>query len=187
MFRTGAIRSLSRQGIGLLAMCMVSMFSDVTFADENALALRVKSAFIYNFTKFLTWPDSSFAEQNDPISICVAGNREMLESLKQIVAGKVVQRRSVSALYVESHKDIGSCKLLYLSDSHQPLEYWVSANNARHLISIGDGDDFIDQGGTIGFVAHNGKIRFEINQGSASKQQVHISSKLLSLAQRVTY
>jgi len=33
----------------------------------------VKAAFLYNFAKFVEWPPGTFANSNDPITICIVG------------------------------------------------------------------------------------------------------------------
>jgi hypothetical protein len=58
------------------------------------------------------------------------------------------------------------------------------ANPAWTLI-VGETPGFAANGGIINFKLEGGKVRFEINAAAAEREQFHISSKLLSLAQIV--
>jgi len=50
------------------------------------------------------------------------------------------------------------------------------------VLTVGESTDFIAQGGIINFVRDAGMIRFEIDQGAATRVGLHISSRLLRLA-----
>jgi hypothetical protein len=53
------------------------------------------------------------------------------------------------------------------------------------ILSVGETDGFATDGGVINFKLDDGRVRFEINVDAAEREQLHISSKLLSLAQIV--
>ena len=50
---------------------------------------------------------------------------------------------------------------------------------------MGEGDNFIREGGMIAFVVENRRVRFDINQSAAEKADLKLSSKLLSVARAV--
>jgi hypothetical protein len=53
------------------------------------------------------------------------------------------------------------------------------------VLTVGESDQFTDQGGVINFVEKQGKIRLEINLAAARLANLQISSKLLSVADSV--
>jgi hypothetical protein len=53
------------------------------------------------------------------------------------------------------------------------------------VLSIGEGTRFTTQGGVIGLLVEEQRIRFEINADAAEARQLKISSKLMALARIV--
>jgi YfiR/HmsC-like len=48
---------------------------------------QVKAAFLFNFTKFVEWPQQAFKNASDPMSICVLGSNPFGNSLEEAVNG----------------------------------------------------------------------------------------------------
>jgi hypothetical protein len=53
------------------------------------------------------------------------------------------------------------------------------------ILTIGDFEGFAEQGGAFNFYLEEGKVRFEINDCAARRENLKISSKLLRLARIV--
>ena len=55
----------------------------------------VKAAFLFNFAKFVDWPDASFADARRPIVIGALGENPFGDGLDRIVAGQTVKGRTI--------------------------------------------------------------------------------------------
>jgi hypothetical protein len=53
---------------------------------------QVKAAFLYNFAKFVEWPQGTFATPHDPIGICIVGQSPFGLALDDTVRGKKIRR-----------------------------------------------------------------------------------------------
>jgi hypothetical protein len=53
------------------------------------------------------------------------------------------------------------------------------------VLTVGETEQFVQDGGIIGFLLAEKKMRFEINLESAEKSGLKISAKLLALAKTV--
>lgn len=155
-------------------------------ADTGQLELKVKSAFIYNFTKYITWPVSETNKPQTLLSVCVAKNSDIFELVEETIDGKVSIGRTVEVSLVRDRTALSGCDLVYAQDTRIAQE-WRDELSAYGIVTIGEGGNFVDEGGVFGFVVLDGKMRFEINLAKAEKKGLKISSKLLSLAQRVVY
>ena len=58
---------------------------------------QVKAAYLFNFARYVTWPDQAFGAPDAPIRICVVGDDGFREVLADPVAGKHVGERTVTA------------------------------------------------------------------------------------------
>ena len=60
-------------------------------SDEYAL----KSVFVYNFCRFIEWPDSAFTSANAPLIIGIIGSDPFGTQLKEAVQGEMYHNRPI--------------------------------------------------------------------------------------------
>ena len=144
---------------------------------------EVKAAYLYNFIKFVTWPEHAADDQ--PIELCVYGEDPFQVLLKPIADLKA-QGRPLKLRYPSERMDIAGCDVLYISASEsRSVEDLLARAHADKTLTVSDMKDFTRQGGMIGFVTIGNVIRFQINLAAARASDLRISSKLLELAQDV--
>lgn len=184
-----------------LLACAIAAISGVSSFAQNAPfelpQYQVKAAFIYNFIKFVEWPEESFSEKNSPYVIGVLGIDPFFESdlllnyLNQAVEGKTINNREIlvkpsspSSTRISDFKD---CHLVFISASEKNrMKEILAGLNQPGLLTISETDNFCEQGGMINFFMASGKVRFEINAKAAEKAGLKISSKLLNVAKIVS-
>lgn len=172
-------RHLARAGraavAGLLLTSSAASAQDVT---EPAL----KAAFIYNFAKFTEWPADAAAAK-DPFVLCVVGDAAVGEALERAVKARALGGQSLSVSSMTADQLPPKCRLIYISG--------VTASRTAQLLTglrdvpvltISDLDGFTALGGIATFFFQHGQLRFTVNQASAARAHLHISSKLLTLA-----
>ena len=147
---------------------------------------QVKAAYLYSFAKFIEWPAASFQTPSTPFQFCVVNNRSFQAELDRTVKGKSVAGRTIAVLSVLDAEQSRSCHLLYVdaSQEHQSREI-LRALHGAHILIVGDTRNFIDGGGTIGFLVEDERVHFEINLKKATVAGLYVSSRLLSVAKRV--
>ncbi len=158
-------------GVGLLA-------AGAAFGEEEA---RLKAAFIYNFTKYVTWPQD-VEQAGGKLNVCIVGKNSYFDELSQL------QGREVRAFVLEIRKlrisaDLEGCHVAYLS-GYRPAKLLPKIDR-QPVLTISDEEEFVDTGGMIGLVRDGRRIRFDINLGRARDARLQISSRLLQLARRV--
>ncbi|NSW45705.1 MAG: YfiR family protein [Bacteroidales bacterium] len=148
---------------------------------------ELKSAYLFNFAKFITYPPSTFNSTRDPFIIGVYGNDAFLDVLQNIIKGKNINGRNVIAISINQIEDIQNCQIVFFSKTtrNQILMFLEYINN-KPILSVGDNiEDFCENGGIINFTPQNDHKRFEINPNAAQRSNLIISSKLLALARIV--
>jgi hypothetical protein len=151
--------------------------------DSSFTEYQVKALFLLNFTKYVDWPPAAFAETNSPIIIGLYGEDKFGDALKQAVEGKTIGGRRIVIQPVEKGGDPGKCHMLFISDSETDhLGEILDKIKALPVLTVGETDQFMEQGGMINFVKKEGKIRLEINLDAARQAGLEISSKLLNVA-----
>jgi hypothetical protein len=165
--------------VAALASAAVHANAQELVTDEY----QVKAAFLYNFAKFVEWPSGTPARSSS-IAICVLGQNPFGRVLEDTVSGKTVDGKTFVVRRVSDGKSAAFCQILFVSSSERAhLESMLGELRAGHVLTVGETDTFIDEGGIINLKLDNGKVQIQINVNAADQAGVRISSKLLSLAQ----
>lgn len=168
----------------VLAVLGLAMASVPAQCDD--MAVGVKAAFLYNFTKFIQWPASAFEDVDSQLVMCVSTSLQSANIVGQTVRGKSSQGRAIEYRYVTERAALDGCHLWFVSGDYLNRSAdWFSDLYSKPLLIVGEGNAFIEERGTIGLLIVDGRIRFVINERRATESGLQISSKLLSLAQRV--
>lgn len=137
---------------------------------------QVKAMFVFNFTKYVEWPD---ADQAGAFTIGVVGESEITEPLEKIAAQKKVGDRKIVVKKITT-EDEEYCNIIIVSRAKLgKLEAIEKKQAGRGVLIISDESS---RSAAINLITRDNKIRFEINQSLAKSGGVKISSQLLSLA-----
>lgn len=146
----------------------------------------VKAAFLYNFGKFVEWPDGAFASANAPLLIGIYGDNPFGSHLADVVRGRTINGHPVVAREV-SFNELKSCQILFICRSEQKnIKKILAALDGAGVLTVTEEMDLEQSGVMIDFVVANDRIRFEINNTAAEKVGLKISSKLLILATKTS-
>jgi hypothetical protein len=149
-------------------------------AWSSESTLRV--AFVYNFIKFIEWPDSN---AQDSIRLCALGaDAEVRLALAQI-KGKEANKQVIDLLYIDDEKalieSLASCQMVY-----KPLKSTIKT--FPHPLPEGTllvADEAKPNEPDVGISLQRnteGRIEFSINRKVIAQSGVTVSSQLLKLA-----
>ncbi|MGB7764954.1 MAG: YfiR family protein, partial [Candidatus Acidiferrales bacterium] len=156
-------------------------------AQSKADEYRLKAAFLFHFAQLVDWPPGAFASDSDPVTLCTVGEDPFHGDLDAAVEGKSIGARPLRVRHFKQPQDIRGCQLLFVGNRDSAnVSALFAALKDSPVLTVGEADDFVKQGGMIGFFIENDKIRFDINLQSAEHAKLRISSRLLLLARKVT-
>lgn len=166
----------------VMLVALLSCASAFSMADGlQTTEYRVKAAFLYNFSRFVTWPENTLQE-NGVFNLCVLGNdpfRELLDPL----SGKSIQKSALKIQRLATLDQDHACQIIFISQTgSRDLKHIMSVLKQQAVLTVSDMEDFTAHGGIIQFKLVDNKVRFNINIDNASHAGLTISSKLLSLA-----
>jgi hypothetical protein len=146
---------------------------------------QVKAACLYNFAKFVEWPEQNRHSQT-PLVFGVLGEDPFGEELDAVVKGRSIAGRTITVVRYRSLEKLGPCHILFVSESEDGrLPMIFEALAGRGTLTVGDTPRFAARGGVIGFTMERQRIRFEVNLDAAKRAGIRISSRLLRLARVV--
>jgi len=160
----------------LLFLCM--MVFSTTYAQKE----KYQSLFIYNFTKYIKWPDSY---NSDKFVIGVIGNSEIFGSLNTMATSKkkTASGKNMVVKKFSSVSEIDDCNILFVSQNVAGELGQIDSNtSSKPVLIITDSPGLATQGSIINFIEKDGKIKFELNESKASSRGLVVSGSLTSLA-----
>jgi hypothetical protein len=148
-------------------------------AQAPMLEYQVKASYLYNFARFITWPEDVLARQGN-FNLCIVGAERFGSALDTLVGERVNgQTIALHRLEQAGQARASRCHLLFITGGRDSM---AAGGPERGLLTIGETPGFLERGGIINLVEVNGRIRFEIRQPAARQAGLVVSSQLLSLA-----
>jgi hypothetical protein len=183
--RQNLARKAARKISGLAALALVCLAAVARGAPQVSREYEIKAGFLYNFLKFIEWPEEPLAETQAPVTVCLVGADPFGEALDAL-NGKPVRGRPISIRRFQAPQGIERCRMVFVSVSEKDRLVEVLAPLERsRVLTVSDLDDFTQAGGMIQFVVEGNKVRFEINLDAAERVGLKVSSKLLNIARTV--
>jgi len=177
-----ALRRLPRK-LAVVLFLLVSLSRDSAHGASTLPEYDVKAAFLFNFIQFVEWPQRAFATPSAPLVIGIYGNDPFGASLDRIIKGEVIRGRKLLVKRIKHPEEAKSCQVLFICKSESSrVEEDLALVRGAGVLTVGDADRFVAQGGIIGFTMLENNVRFQINPENAQREQLIISSKLLRLA-----
>jgi len=155
-------------------------------ADQSPTEYQVKAAYLFNFLKFVEWPDNPGADPHGKWVIGFAGDSPIGDELTRLVEGKNVLGRELQVKKFQGSENLRGCNILFISESEKKrLPSILAALRGSSVLTVADMDDFIGGGGMIQFMVEDARVRVAIDVGATSRAHLKVSSKLLALARVV--
>jgi hypothetical protein len=167
------------------AALLAALLSSVLSAQQ-VNEYYVKAAYVYNLTKFVEWPPQVFKNGSDSIVICVLGQSPIQEALLEAVKGEKIDGRTLLVHQLPAAEQVRGCHLLFIAASDRKRTRSILEDlKAAGTLTVGEAEDFLDEGGAVNFKLEGSRVRIEVNLNAVERHGLRISPKLLSLARVV--
>lgn len=146
-----------------------------------------KAAFIFNFAKFIDWPDNEYLN-NDTIVLGIYKNDPFGIILEKTMIGRQANGKYWKIVRLKSNKNLENCHIVFFSDI-PPSEYirMIEQYKDDAVLFIGNElVDFCEYGGNINFTPQYSEFQFEINNNASIHKGIKIDPKLLLLAKLIS-
>lgn len=150
-------------------------------ADELNLEYKVKAAYLYNFTKFITWPEKTTPTFN----ICIIGSDPFGDLLTPL-ENKTVQDKPIRLHRLDAPKQAKDCDIVYFDNPEQRADLTLPGvllvGSLRKSLTVSSEPFFAESGGMIGFSLDDGKVKLHINLKALKQNGLSVSAKLIEVA-----
>ncbi len=157
-----------------LIMILFGMHSLIA---QNA---KLQAAFVYSFTKFVSWPADM---KSGNFVIAVAGDDGYMTELTAALNGKTVGTQAIEVIKQQAGK--ASHIVIVPSTASGNLGSVISATVGKSTLVVSDQSGGASKGAGINFVEKAGKQGFELNETELGKRGLNVGAQLKSLASSV--
>lgn len=152
-------------------------------AQNSPTEFEVKAAYLYQFGKFIEWPEGTFPPNGGTFTICTLGMDPFGSALDETVSGRTVQGKQIQLRRLDTVADAEDCNILFVGASEQ--KHFADIANSlvgKGVLTVSDSGDFLTQGGMISFRIEENKVRFEVSLAAVERAKLKLSSQLLKVA-----
>lgn len=145
---------------------------------------EVEAAYLFNFGRFVRWPAEA---ARGPLVICVAAQESFAHALSGLIAGEQIDQRPLRVKPLETPSGMQGCSILFIGSTEPArIGAFLAAAAGKPILTVGDGPDFLVQGGAIQFLLIEDHVRFAVNMSAAGRSRLGLSSELLKVAVSVS-
>ncbi len=159
-----------------------TLFARPALAQTTVPEAQLKAAFVFNFAKYVEWPDSPAG--NGSLVACVIGGDSFAAALAQF-DGRLLAGRSFQVLRQVTPEATGCHLLVMMGESARRALAQIRPASMPGVLTVSDLDGFVDEGGMIGLVRSEDRLQFDINQQALQRAGLRASSQLLKLARKL--
>ncbi len=163
---------------------VVTVLAGACAAQAKPTEYQVKAAYLYNFGKFVTWPQAQ--PESQTFNVCILGRDPFGSELDGVLSNATIGNKKAVAKRITDPSGAEGCHIVFVSSSESgALERILPALNKMHALTVSDMPRFVDHGGMIQFVMDAGRVRFDVNLSAAENSGLNLSSQLLKVASQV--
>jgi YfiR/HmsC-like len=168
-----------------LALGLLSPSRPAADPGERSREYAVKVALLFKVALFVEWPPPA-GDPRAPFVIGVLGRDPFGPLLEETMAGEEVDGRPCQVVRSQRLEPLAGYQILFISDSEQGrLASILAGVRGHHVLTVGDSPEFCEKGGMVNLRIREGKVKIELNRTEAEREQLHVNSKLVQLANLV--
>ncbi|MDF9798030.1 hypothetical protein OKW21_003293 [Catalinimonas alkaloidigena] len=140
---------------------------------------QIHTIYLYNFSRYFVWPDTNY----DEFLIGVMGEHDVYDEIRKMADSKTVGGKPIKVKAYENPKDIDQhCHIIFIPYENS---YWLSevlSITQNHPILVVSSKPGMGKfGSLLNFVAHQGKITFEINEEAIRNRQLKFAQQIKAI------
>jgi hypothetical protein len=135
---------------------------------------------VYNFTKYVQWPDH---DASGEFVIGVIGNADVYKTLTGWYGGKPKGSKTYVIKKFTSASEVGDCHVLFIDKAKSgEFDEVNSKIKGKGTLVITDKNGLGEKGSSINFKTVDNKLKFELNQKAIEASNLKVSGALSSMA-----
>jgi serine phosphatase RsbU (regulator of sigma subunit) len=153
--------------------------------DSSSLYVtaRIYSIYMYNFTKYVEWPQEVMPKNGNSFKIGVlASNKQLFTQIEKVANTKNVAGAPIEIVHLQNFNSIDGLQMIFsdLSNNINTREIISKINNRPILLVTENNPDFDNS--MINFLTIDNKTKFSLNKVTMEKCSLRVSPSLAEMA-----
>lgn len=169
--------------VSLSFLAWIGLAASHVSAQESPY--RVEAAFLRNFARYVSWPDTAFVADYSPWQVCILGPDPFGEVLEATFQGRTEQGRPFQVFRADGPEGLPRCQIVFIAhkDSARRRAALDKLKDTP-VLTVGDAPDFLREGGIIRFQVGD-RVRMDINLDQARAASLTIQTRMIEVATHV--
>lgn len=171
--------------LGVLIGILLSYPTVLVADDPSFPEAKIKAALIYNFMRFVDWPE----ESDRTGVICVIGPKHEYRQALEFLTTQPLKKTNITLQEINNGNGadvLSKCQIVFMTNlATEKQKQRLFDKETESFLIVEEDAHFADHNAMINLIARNQKIGFEVNLMNAKQANFRISSKVLRLADRV--
>ena len=175
--------------LGLLLAIVLTMIPRPSWSADD-LEQGLKVAYLYNFTRFIEWPEATLGED---FVVTVIGDPALAAALQELEGSdRRAHGSPIRVRAVDDVGEIGDCQILFVGAAAvSRLPRLLARTDGRPILLVGDSRGLARRGIAINFFMKSDifgagrRLRFEINPAALKDRGLKVSAQLYDVAEIV--
>jgi hypothetical protein len=172
-----------------LAWILVSILLSAGLINAQMDEYSIKAGYLYNFSKYVVWPEGTFASATTPFIICILGDDPFGSRIDQAIAGKTAgdgRPLEVKRIKNASSEELHACQIIFIAQSEKKNAALVMETvKSIAVFTVADFSPFAENGGVADLRIEGMKVRVDLNMAAATRANLKVSGKLQQVANLV--
>jgi hypothetical protein len=175
-------RTLKAAALALLVLCPVLAHAQDLIGDNASTEAR----YLFFLGEFIRWPKDKAPALDRPLTVGFAGRSRVEDYFAEANLSRGGGRR-VEVVRINNSADLRRCHIVFFSiaNSNTRLTPLLREARRRNVLSVGESNDFIRQGGMINFSASGGRMHPQVCVSNLKRADLTPDSRLLRSAEIV--
>lgn len=164
-----------------LSLALFTSWADDDIERSERANARIKTIYIYNFTKYIEWP-KSYKDGKFVIGV-LGSNAYLYDELTKMAISKTAGSQKIEVKSLSSAQAASQCHIVYvLNTNSDKLKDIVSVAKGKSILIVTDKPGMAKMGSGINFVVQENKQKIELNKVNIEKYNLKIASALADMA-----
>lgn len=164
----------------LIVLLVAGLMTAGSAVAQDRPIHEVYSMMVFNFTKYVQWPDHT---ANGEFVIGVIGNADVYNTLNTWYGGKPRGAKTYVIKKFNSSSEVTDCHVVFIDKSKSgEFEAVNTKVQGKGTLVITDKNGLGAKGSGINFKTVDNKLKFELNQKALETANLKVSGALSSMA-----
>ncbi len=168
----------------LLSLVLLTSSTVVMPGDSEEANAKIKAIYIYNFTKYIEWPEN-YQEGSFVIGF-IGSSSSLLTELSKLATSKKAGNQSIEIKNISKVDDNTKYHIIFiLSDNSAQLTEVIAKSKGKSTLIVTEKPGLAQKGAGINFIVEDNKQKIELNKENISKYKLKVAETLVKLSNPV--